>query len=115
MALYQPVQSWMKASETVKIVGTEQGDGFTVYRVQVTYSPLLLGGQAQVQRLQGTPQQASAQLPRGAESAAAGQAPGSPGGQLRAAATGRAGALPRDAGAPLRRCTATPPGTLSAL
>ncbi|KAL3254627.1 hypothetical protein MRX96_054153 [Rhipicephalus microplus] len=39
MALYQPVQSWMKASETVKIVGTEQGDGFTVYRVQVTIAP----------------------------------------------------------------------------
>lgn len=39
MALYQPVQSWMKASEAVKIIGTEQGDGFTVYRVQVTISP----------------------------------------------------------------------------
>lgn len=39
MALYQPVQSWMKASETVKIVGSEQGDGFTVYRVQVTIAP----------------------------------------------------------------------------
>ncbi|XP_065285023.1 nischarin-like isoform X3 [Dermacentor albipictus] len=39
MALYQPVQSWMKASEAVKIIGTEQGDGFTVYRVQVTIPP----------------------------------------------------------------------------
>ncbi|XP_075534105.1 nischarin-like isoform X4 [Dermacentor variabilis] len=32
MALYQPVQSWMKASEAVKIIGTEQGDGFTLRR-----------------------------------------------------------------------------------
>lgn len=39
MALYVPVQSWMKASETVKIIGTEQGDGFTLYRIQVAVSP----------------------------------------------------------------------------
>lgn len=39
MALYRPVQSWMNASEAVKIIGTEQGDGFTVYRIQVSVTP----------------------------------------------------------------------------
>ncbi|XP_077545006.1 nischarin-like isoform X2 [Haemaphysalis longicornis] len=39
MALYRPVQSWMNASEAVKIIGTEQGDGFTVYRIQVRVTP----------------------------------------------------------------------------
>lgn len=39
MALYRPVQSWMKASEAVKITGTETRDGFTVYVIQVTVSP----------------------------------------------------------------------------
>lgn len=39
MALYRPVQSWMKASEAVKIIGTEHGEGFTVYIIQVSVAP----------------------------------------------------------------------------
>ncbi|XP_064487149.1 nischarin-like [Ornithodoros turicata] len=39
MALFRPVQSWLKASETVKITGREQGDGFTAYIIQVSVPP----------------------------------------------------------------------------
>lgn len=39
MALYKPAQSWQKASETVKIVGTEKGGGFTLYVIQVSVPP----------------------------------------------------------------------------